>query len=441
MAISDQYSALNPVRGMLNPGSDSSIFYLNGFKAVFMRERYRSPYYHLAEDVIDHLDFEYARQILRAATATVATYANQPEPLQNVQCFDTGTGSSLLVQWDSSMDPELSHYIVYYGTDEMAMDLWHHVSGNEYLIEGLVEGQQYNVAVAAVTANGFAGNRRYSEGTPLSVPRSPQGLADFPGSSSIVITWTPNAELDISSYNIYRSFGAQGTSVLIASINSPQASYTDHDVSSSLEYYYYRLQAIDIDGNQSQLTEALSSRMVSLDRGILVIDESKNFNSPNPFLPSDEDVDEFYARVLNGFEHVEHLDLEEYNDTLRVADIGIYSSILWHGNDNADYIYPFKLREVLKQYIYWGGQILFSVYFPDKAFEMNAEYPAIFPPDSFINEVLGIGGANYSVGARFKYAIPNHGSFPALQVDSLKTMASWQGHSFAVVAMEAVNQE
>jgi hypothetical protein len=76
--------------------------------------------------------------------------------------------------------------------------------------------------------------------------------------------------------------------------------------------------------------------------------------------------------------------------------------------------------------------VFFSLYQPSMAFELNASYPATFANTSFIRQVLGINNANYSNTARFRYAIPTWTSMPYLQVDSLKTTASFNGHIFKV---------
>ncbi|MDP3113656.1 MAG: M20/M25/M40 family metallo-hydrolase [Candidatus Cloacimonadaceae bacterium] len=441
IAFSEPYTSLQPVEGPMNLGGDGIMFNNAGYPSVMFIERHLSPYWHSGEDVIGNLDFQYAHQIMSAATATTAVFANQPIAVGEVSVFDTGTGNSLLAQWGSSPDPEVSHYAVYCGADINAMTFWQNVNETQCLITGLIEGQYYHIAVAAVNSAGYSSIRAFADGTPLSVPLTPQNLKDFPTSGAITITWDLNTELDLASYNIYRALGPDETLAMIGTVPAPQTSFTDTEVSSNLEYYYYSVSAIDTQNQQSPLSEAVTSRMVSLDRGIYVIDESKNFGGSSPFQPTDLAVDDFYAALLEGYAHVQHLDLEEYSGTLRLADIGIYSSILWHGNDNSDFTYPYHLKDVLRQYVFWGGKVFFSVYFPSKAFELNAGYPALFPSDSFMNEVLGIGGVYYSVGARFKYAIPSQENYLSLQVDNLKTLASWQGHIFCVEGLEPVNPE
>jgi len=439
MSISRQYGSFIPLTGILNMGSDSYIFSQNGFDAVFFMERYLNTNYHSSADVIDILDFQYATQIVRAATATTAVYANKPLPPHNLTVYEPGTGNSLAAQWEASSDPMVTQYAVYCGTSADSLVFCLYTNDCYCIVTGLSDGQHYHLAVASVNETGINSEYIYEEGTPLSVPRQPQELAEYPSTRSITLTWAPNIELDLESYSVYRSLGLTGTSNLIATVPASLCSYTDSDVVSTEEYYYYWVCANDSQGLQSSFSEAVSSRIVSLNRGICVIDESKNFGGTSPFQPTDQAVDEFYAEMLANFELVHQLDLEDYTGILRLADIGIYSSICWHGNDNADITYPYDIRDALRQYIYLGGKVLFSLYFPSKAFELNAGYPSSYLPESFMYDVLGIAGVDYSSGARFKYALPASGSYPALQVDSLKTLPIWHGHIFGVEALEPAN--
>lgn len=437
--FSEPYSALEPVAGEVNLGGDGYIFAQEGYPAVMFIENTLSPYWHTGEDTIDHLDFQYALQMLKAATATTAIYANLPPAPQQLSVFDSGSGSCLHLQWDSSNDPEVDHYAVFYGTYPDSLASLQYVNNTQCLLSGLVEGQMYHIGVAAIKQDGYPSQRIFVSEMPLSIPRVPQRVRDNPSTNSITISWSPNSELDLVGYSIYRRLGLQGSFTLIGSVSAADTFFIDTEVSSNLEYYYYRVCALDSQGLQSHFSEALSSRLVSLDRGILVIDESKDFGGSSPFLPTDQAVDDFYADLLDGYAQVQELDLEDYVGTLRLADIGVYSSILWHGNDNSDYVYPYQLQDLIRQYINLGGQILFSVYFPSKAFELNAGYPAVFPPDSFIHEVLGISGVNYRSSARFKYAVSNQANYPSLQVDSLKTINSMQGHIVGVETLESVD--
>ncbi|MDD4677498.1 MAG: M20/M25/M40 family metallo-hydrolase, partial [Candidatus Cloacimonetes bacterium] len=290
MRIAELYSSYQPVLGITGMGSDSDIFSRNGFNAVFFFERYISSYYHSNEDLIDYLDFQYEAEIVKAATATVAVFANQPILVENLKVYDPGTGNSLLAEWDISSDPEVTKYAVYYGTEIDSLTFWQYVNANQCSISGLEEGLFYNIAVCAVNDSGFESMRKYANGIPFLVPTTPNLIADFPDKASITIKWLPNPELDIASYSIYRSLGLNGTKTLIATVPFSDTSYIDANVESNEEYYYYCITANDLEGNQSQFSTPLASRMVSLDRGIYVIDESKNFSGTSPFQPTDEAV-------------------------------------------------------------------------------------------------------------------------------------------------------
>jgi hypothetical protein len=95
-------------------------------------------------------------------------------------------------------------------------------------------------------------------------------------------------------YKLYRSQNPDETGELIATLNPNVTTYSDSALEGSLNYYYYRLCAVDSNLHQSPFTEALKSRPVTLNQDILVIDETLDFNGSNPFQPTDEMVDSFY---------------------------------------------------------------------------------------------------------------------------------------------------
>lgn len=441
IAYSEPYTYLDPVASPLNYGGDGGIFDQAGYHSLMFIERYLSPMWHTGQDTIDNLDFQYAQQILRAALATTAIFANQPPVPNSLRIIDTGLGSSLQARWDSSEDPEVENYAVFYGTDLDSLVLWQYTSATQCTISGLTEGQLYHIAVAAVNNSGYPGMRIYSGETPQSLPKAPQGLIDSPNTQSIRISWKANTELDVVSYSIYRKLGQSDNWSCIGSVASPDTCFTDPNIMANQEYYFYQIYAIDNQGYISPPSEPLSSRLVSLNSGILIVDESKNFSSTNPFLPSDSAVDEFYNDLLQGYGPINFIDLEENDSILRLADIGIYSSVLWHGNDKSDYSYPHQIQQALRDYIYLGGQVLFSIYFPSHAFELNTIYPNSFIPGSFTYDVLGVCEVDYHSGARFKYATPTSDVFPSLSVDNEKTISSLAGHIMGVEGFQTVNPQ
>jgi hypothetical protein len=432
-SITSLYTDLVPEIGNLNEtGSDSYDFWINGFNTIFFNENDFSPWWHTDQDIVANLDIAYCTQVVKAVTAVAAVYSNMPLVPENPMIWDTGTGYSLLATWDSPPDPLIDHYNVYVGTSEYDTVFWQSVTTGQCLITGLSEGLTYCVAISSVD---YGGNESYTvlaHGTPLSIPRPPVGLIEQPLLHAVSLQWSPNTELDLASYKIFRSIDPADDGECIAIVPSAQNQFTDSGLSGTLAYYSYRIAALDSQGYTSALSAPVLSRPVSLDMGILIIDETLDYNGDNPFLPTDQMVDDFYDSVMSGFNVTNHLDLQLNQQPLRLADIGIYSCILWHGNDAADLTSPAEAGDVLKQYLAYGGNIFFSLYFPSTAFEYYSNYPVTFTPDSFIRDVLGIGSANYSVQARFKYALPAQPAWPSVQVDPQKTIPSFLGHIFRV---------
>jgi len=431
--VTYQYTGMGSAWSFYNyMGTDSYSFWTQGFNTLTISEYNFSPWWHTDQDLTVNLDPVYCAQVIRAVTAVVATFANMVLAPDSLKIFDPGSGSSLLASWDHSPDPLVDHYNVYCGSSEGGLAFWQSTTGNQCLISGLVEGQNWCVGVSSVDTAGNEGYRILGYGVPLSLPRTPVNFIDNPQLDAINLSWSPNAELDLQSYYIYRSLDPDDVGSLIATVPAPGTSYTDSNLPGLMDYYCYRICAVDNQNGQSGLSAVVQSRPVSLDLGILVIDETRNYGGSSPFQPTDEIVDTYYDAMLEGYNVTTHLDLESYPDSLRMADIGIYSSILWHGNDFADVSTPGGYRDLLRQYIAWGGNVLFSLYHPGTAFEYNGGYPAAYEADSFICEVLGIANSDYSSSARFKYALPNLPAFPQLQVDSLKTLPAFAGHIFQV---------
>ncbi|MDK0545416.1 hypothetical protein P6O83_15905, partial [Clostridium perfringens] len=65
-------------------------------------------------------------------------------------------------------------------------------------------------------------------------------------------------------------------------------------------YYYYTVKAIDSLLNESLNNITLKSRVVSLDQGILIVDETADGDG-SLMNPTDAEVDDFYNYILTHF--------------------------------------------------------------------------------------------------------------------------------------------
>jgi hypothetical protein len=394
-----------------------------------------SPVYHTVHDSITYIDPVYCTQVVKAVLATTVHYSLLSSPPQNLEVGDLGNGSSLLLTWDPVVDPSVDHYKVSWGYEPWFYPNSQATASTSFTVEGLAEGVVCYVSVCSVDASGNESYAVHSSGTAYHLPQAPTGFQDAPFHDSIILGWDPNSELDLASYRIYRSLDPQIPGETIAQLPATQLGYADQDLPGLQEYYCYRLCAVDADGNEGLFTDVLTSRPVTLDNGILVIDETGDFGGANPFQPTDGQVDSFYEDILQDFPLAWQHDLAQMPSPLRLADIGIYSSILFHGNDFVDYQNGYLAREALREYVAQGGNLLVSTYHPGIAFELVSGYPAQIGPESFLGEVLGVAGVDYNSSARFRYAGASTGQVPDLEVDPMKTSPALNGHIFHIEAI------
>lgn len=435
--ITEQYTDLDTYYGGLNSGSsDSHPFWQNGFHVIYFFEDEFSPVYHTSQDVVANLNPAYCAEVIKASVACAASFADMPSSPVGLSAQDWGDGSTILLTWENLNDPLISYYNVYYSTVYGDWGAPLTTSGNYLSVQGLTQGQLYHFAVGSVDNFGNESYLVYTTAMPLSVPLQPQNFIDQPLYQSISLDWDDNREHDFAGYRLYRSSQPGELGQQIGGLLT-ESEYLDNDVVGSPSYYYYSLCAVDQDGNASPFTQVVKSRPVTLDQGVLIVDETEDMGGTNPFMPTDQQADDFYAYASANFATTE-LDINSLDENLRLADIGIYSSIIWHGNDQASMDYPYFARDALNQYIQAGGNVFFSVYFPSLAFELNANYPGNFNSDSFIYDVIGIASADYSGNAaRFRFAIPAQGQIPAVSVDPEKTLSVMNGHIIRVESIGA----
>jgi hypothetical protein len=429
--ITEDYTDLSTYYGNSNSGSsDSYPFFQRGYNVIYFFESDFSDVYHSAQDLVLNLDPAYCAEVIRASVACAATFADMPAAPYGLVANDCGNGNSLQLSWEGYNDPNIDHYNVYYST---TLNDWGdplETTSTSITIGDLTQGQLYYFGVSSVDTFNNESYMVYTTGIPLSIPLEPQNFTDQPVYQAISLSWDANNELDLAGYELHRS---QEQGVLGDQIGGTiqDTMYVDSDVTGSEDYYYYSLCAVDMDENASPFAQVVKSRPITLDHGVLIVDETSDFSGTSPFQPTDEQVDDFYHRISWHFDTAE-LDLTGLDDNLRLADIGIYSSIIWHGNDFSSMDYPYGVRDALQDYIEAGGNVMFSLYMPTMAFALNSGYPETFDPDTFINGIIGIAQTDYDNSARFRFATPVHDQFPQVEIDPQKTSPSLNGHILRV---------
>ena len=82
-------------------------------------------------------------------------------------------------------------------------------------------------------------------------PAAPQNLTATPGNQQTTLRWDANIESDLALYRIYRNTSSPATTLIDSVTGSPPDTfYTDTGLTNG-QTYYYRITAVDSDGNES----------------------------------------------------------------------------------------------------------------------------------------------------------------------------------------------
>ena len=281
--------------------------------------------------------------------------------------------------------------------------------------------------------DGFESFLIEESGTPRSFPLSPSGFEDSPLWHKVRLSWSPNLEYDLLGYNIYRSTTDDELGTKLNPEVLTDTTFTDESPDNGI-YYYYTVKSVDSMQNESINNVAIRSRSVSLDQGIVLVDESEDGDG-SLLNPTDEETDDFYNSILIRFER-ENFDVIEENG-ISLADLGAFSTVIWHGDDYADLRVPLNARDDIQQYLEFGGNLIYTGYLPSKAFESNVLYPTDYSPDDFIYDYLKIASVDKQFGSRFHGAIPVTEGYHEVYTDSNKTKESYNFHLANIEAIEA----
>ncbi|MCU0414198.1 MAG: M20/M25/M40 family metallo-hydrolase, partial [Ignavibacteriaceae bacterium] len=421
----ENYSVLGPRNGSLNSaGSDSYSFWERGFPSVYFEETNFSPFYHSPADTIGNYNMEYCAEVIKSSCATLLLNIVMPTMIQNYNLIDAGTGSSLLLTWSPNASPDFHSYKIYVGDQSGVYNTVLTTTDTIFTVGGLTEGNLYYLGVSVLDQDGFESLIVEKSSAPYSIPFAPLGFTATPLWHQVKLSWFKNKEYDILGYNVYRSVseGQLGNKLNQNILND--TSYVDASASTGI-YYYYTTKAVDSLLNESLNNLTLRSRVVSLDQGILIVDETADGDG-SLMNPTDAEVDDFYDELLTHFNKQSYDMIEEGQITL--ADFGAFSTVIWHGNDITDMNAPFDYKDEIKKYLDFGGNFFYTGYRPSKAFEKIVGLNGTFSSGKFIYDYLKIQESKSTVFALFNEAKSIESGYSNIFVDSMKTLSSSDFH-------------
>jgi hypothetical protein len=409
-------------------GSDHYPFDQSGFRTVYSEEGDFSPNWHRQTDIIDNIDIPYASDIIRSNLGMLLVALETPAPISGLEAVNAGDGHTVYLEWEESPDDEVIGYETYYGTSEDDVVLYDTSYVAADTVYDLDENITYYFAVAGITADGGRSLvEEYVQLTTRSVPVRPDTLVVVPEQGQLRVQWVTIPEMDFDFYQVYRRPGQDGGYEAYTEVHDGEE-FVDEGLESNVRYFYYVTQ-VDTTGLESEPSNSDYAKVISLDSGILFVDETRDF-SGGQGNPTDEEQDEFYEFISEGYQVTFHDIISEGH--LRINDLGAYSTLVWV-DDDPTVQYMADIDRDLAVYLGAGGNIFFAGWRSLASY--GIERPLHFEPGSFPYDNLFISSVNSTVSPDFSGAEGLEG-WPNLEVLEERVLPQWNGLLIAIDVME-----
>ena len=402
-------------------GSDHYPFAVRGYPWVFLIEsNYQlNPNYHRTTDLVATLDTLQMLNATKIALATALYYALLPLPPESLFVSNYGDGERVVLRWPRVAVNGVS-YTVYRGASPADLAFVTETSDSFVIIDGHQAGIDYYYCVRSKY------NGREGFGTPVksivinSIPQSPILTKIQPVRNGIQLFWSKNTEEDLLGYNVYRSSGEN----FVKLNDTPVAdtSFLDASAISPIWYYYY-VTAVDQDGYESDSSNVISARPVTLSEGVLVIDDFRD-GSGNPIAPNAEMQRSFVDTILSfvGVDTFDIIDVSQVS-TVSLSDLGIYS-LVWVMSDDVSEYLGSRYKNALSEYLSLGGKVLIEGYKNSQNLGIVSAYPQAVNPSNLLGLPLDSVKLNSSLDFQGAYN-SLHGL--ELRPEASKLLPSWNG--------------
>jgi len=418
----DGTTSVRAIIGGENAG-DNERFHELGYATTYSQEY--SPnfaVYHSVHDSTTYINYQAMANIIRGGLGLLATVSNYPRITKPV-IKDIGNGTELMVTWDPDIADNIIAHMVYWGrrsgvyTDSIT------TGSTACTITGLTEDSLYYIGVVAIDDQGRP-SPIISEttGIPRLVPLIPSSMTAVPVDSGISLVWNKNQELDIAGYEAYCKID-DGSFDSLTVVTDTQLVLRPLPGANK---YYYKVRAFDADGNYSPFTDSVYGRPITLDQGVLLVDETNNWTTGS--FPRDAQQDSFYNYILNGYKYEPY----DYGSSLQkpvLADFGPYSTVAWFADDYTTLLASGAVND-MKSYLDAGGKLWLAGWKPTGDVMGIAAYPDDFISGNILYDNLKISHAELSSTVdSFKTAMGLRG-YPDIAVDTLKYPSTIWGKTF-----------
>ena len=246
--------------------------------------------------------------------------------------------------------------------------------------------------------------------------------SDIGTGNELAVEWTPNAAANIVGYNIYYGYAS-------GSYDYNQYTTSVSDTITGLisnVNCYITVRAVDTDGKESPIASEVIGVpvLLTLDKGILVVDETQNWTSGS--FPRDTTQDKYFRDLLEGYTITEH----EYGTSGEkpgLVDLASYSTVFWHADDYSSPMFGNCVGD-LELYLSHGGRLCLAGWKPSADVTGNNIDTAHYYSGSFIYDYMKVSQMSRSLIANSFQAAVGKLSYPDVSVDSAKVpVVSWGG--------------
>ncbi|GEM_PF-379541 len=244
--------------------------------------------------------------------------------------------------------------------------------------------------------------------------------------NSLEPRWVANPETDLSGYKVRVGYssGNYHQTFITANTSYPLLNLSPDTL------YYVAVSAVNTSGYEGPATE-YSDRpaLVTMNEGILIVDDSEG----GIFTPSDSTIDNFYRSILQQYQVTEYDAFVEQE--IHLADLGRYSSVLWHINKQTSITVLNRYLNEVVNYLKLGGKILFTIYQPERAIYKISSYPNQWGPGSFLHDYMGVSLNEMDPLSMFNAGLPEIPGIPLIATDPNKLV---QAHNYHLNYIEAL---
>jgi len=421
---------LIPAQDRPGRGGDHISFNEQGYAAVrFTEPDERLEHQHSNTDVVENMSPAYVAKVTQVTVAGLASLALAPEtPTTALEVWDVGNGTDLQVRWTATnREPDFAGYRLAIREPDSLFYSRIVPVGNvtEFTLRGLEPEKPVYLSLSALDQQGnesIFGQEVLA--TPRRVPLAPQGLDATSKPNGIELRWQANRELDLEGYTLYRRKAGDSDFTVHASLGVGVQDFFDSVAVAPHTFYFYYLRARDQEGQESEPSVVVKGRLATHDRGILIIDGTRD-GSGRPLQPTDAEVDDFYDRLLQGFPVAGQWDIADSTAqqlSLSDADMSPYSTVVWNSEVTPTALPIARDSSALKKYLDNGGNLLLIGWNLSTSISGQAGEMKSFPPGSFMRDYLKVASSRTTPASQrdFKGADPRIASYPPLTVDSLK---------------------